>query len=125
MGVDDHHRDAHPWSGVDVVLAGHDVGPQPADLRSEPRPAGSVRNQGPGGRRLSSEPSCWAFTARPRGSAHKLITLTPFAKKIYGRMSLLQYVVMQTFLITMLALPVKILLRLVFPNQVCLGDALV
>jgi hypothetical protein len=45
---------------------------------------------------------------------HKLITLTPFSKKIYARMSLLQYVVMQTFLIIMLALPIKILLRLVF-----------
>jgi len=45
---------------------------------------------------------------------HKLITLTAFSKKIYARMSLLQYVVMQTFLIIMLALPVKILLRLVF-----------
>jgi hypothetical protein len=45
---------------------------------------------------------------------HKLITLTPFARKIYARMSLLQYVIMQIFLITMLALPVKILLRLVF-----------
>jgi hypothetical protein len=45
---------------------------------------------------------------------HKLITLTPFSRKIYARMSLLQYVIMQTFLITMLALPVKILLRLVF-----------
>ena len=45
---------------------------------------------------------------------HKLITLTPFSRKIYARMSLLQYVVMQTFLIIMLALPIKILLRLVF-----------
>ena len=45
---------------------------------------------------------------------HKLITLTPFSRKIYGRMSLLQYVIMQTFLISMLALPVKMILRLVF-----------
>ena len=45
---------------------------------------------------------------------HKLIVATPLSRKIYARMSLLQYVVMQTFLIIMLALPVKILLRLVF-----------
>jgi hypothetical protein len=45
---------------------------------------------------------------------HKLITLTAFAKKIYARMSLLQYSVMQVFLILMLLLPVKMLLRLVF-----------
>ncbi len=45
---------------------------------------------------------------------HKLITLTPFNRRIYARMSLLQYVVMQFFLITMLLLPVKMLLRLLF-----------
>src|SRR5213595_2080259 len=40
---------------------------------------------------------------------HKLITRTPFNRKIYARMSVLQYTVMQVFLIIMLALPVKIL----------------
>src|SRR4029079_2327625 len=45
---------------------------------------------------------------------HKLITLTPLSRKIYARMSLLQYVTMQIFLIIMLALPVKILIRLLF-----------
>src|SRR4029079_14015188 len=45
---------------------------------------------------------------------HKIITLTPLSRKIYARMSLLQYVTMQIFLIIMLALPVKILIRLLF-----------
>jgi len=45
---------------------------------------------------------------------HKLVTMTPFSQKIYKRMSLLQYVTMQIFLIMMLALPVKMILRLVF-----------
>ena len=45
---------------------------------------------------------------------HKLITWTPFNRKIYSRMSLLQYSIMQVFLILMLLLPVKMLLRLVF-----------
>jgi hypothetical protein len=45
---------------------------------------------------------------------HKLIVSTPLSKKIYARMSLLQYVVMQALLITMLFLPVKILVRLLF-----------
>jgi hypothetical protein len=45
---------------------------------------------------------------------HKLIVLTPLSRKIYARMSLLQYVTMQIMLIIMLALPVKILLRLLF-----------
>ena len=45
---------------------------------------------------------------------HKLIVLTPLSRKIYARMSLLQYATMQIFLIVMLALPVKILLRLLF-----------
>src|SRR5213595_68974 len=40
---------------------------------------------------------------------HKLITKTAFNRKIYARMSVLQYTVMQVFLIIMLALPVKIL----------------
>jgi hypothetical protein len=45
---------------------------------------------------------------------HKLITWTEFNRKIYKRMSLVQYITLQIFLITMLLLPVKILLRLVF-----------
>ena len=45
---------------------------------------------------------------------HKLIVKTPFNRKIYARMSVLQYSVMQVFLIVMLALPVKILVRLLF-----------
>jgi hypothetical protein len=45
---------------------------------------------------------------------HKLIVRTPFNRKIYARMSVLQYVVMQTFLVIMLALPVKIMARLLF-----------
>jgi hypothetical protein len=45
---------------------------------------------------------------------HKVITLTKFSRKIYQRMNLLQYLTMQFFLITMLSLPVKILLRLLF-----------
>ena len=42
---------------------------------------------------------------------HMLITLTEFSRKIYKRMNLLQYLTMQFLIITMLALPVKILLR--------------
>jgi hypothetical protein len=45
---------------------------------------------------------------------HKLITWNDFNRKIYKRMSVLQYVIMQTFLIIMLSLPVKILIRLLF-----------
>jgi len=45
---------------------------------------------------------------------HKLITWTPFNRKIYSRMSVLQYTVMQVFLVVMLSLPVKILARLMF-----------
>jgi hypothetical protein len=45
---------------------------------------------------------------------HKLVKSTPLSRKIYARMSLLQYATMQLFLIIMLALPVKILIRLLF-----------
>jgi hypothetical protein len=42
---------------------------------------------------------------------HKLITLPGFNRKIYERMSILQYLVLQVFLISMLLLPIKILMR--------------
>ena len=45
---------------------------------------------------------------------HKIIAGPEFNRKIYQRMSLLQYVTMQVFLILMLSLPIKILIRLVF-----------
>ena len=45
---------------------------------------------------------------------HKLMNWTPFARKIFKRMSLLQIVTMQVFLIIMLSLPIKILARLLF-----------
>ncbi len=45
---------------------------------------------------------------------HKVITGTEFNRKIYLRMSLIQYLTMQFFLITMLLLPIKILIRHLF-----------
>jgi hypothetical protein len=47
-------------------------------------------------------------------AVHRLCLLTEFSRKIYGRMTLLQIVVMNQLLVLMLALPVKMLLRLVF-----------
>ena len=43
---------------------------------------------------------------------HRLLLLTDFSKKIFKRMTLLQMMTMELFLILMLSLPVKILLRL-------------
>ena len=45
---------------------------------------------------------------------HKLIVWTEFNKKIYARMTLLQYLTLQALLLSMWALPVKIVLRLFF-----------
>ena len=45
---------------------------------------------------------------------HRLITWNEFNRKIYQRMTLLQYLTLQFFLTTMLLLPAKILLRLLF-----------
>jgi hypothetical protein len=45
---------------------------------------------------------------------HKLVTRPGFNRKIYERMSLLQYLTMQIFLIIMLLLPIKILIRHLF-----------
>ncbi len=46
-------------------------------------------------------------------AVHRLMTINEFTRKIYKRMSLLQYLTIQFFAITMLGLPVKILLRLI------------
>jgi hypothetical protein len=43
---------------------------------------------------------------------HRLLLLTDFTRKIFKRMTLLQMATMELFLILMLSLPVKILLRL-------------
>ena len=45
---------------------------------------------------------------------HKLITWKGLNGKIYQRMSLIQYLTMQFFLVTMMSLPVKILLKQLF-----------
>ena len=55
-----------------------------------------------------------AYVAVAGWVTHKLITLTEFNRKISQRMNLLQHATMQVFLVVMLALPIKILLRLVF-----------
>jgi hypothetical protein len=45
---------------------------------------------------------------------HRICTLTGFSRRIFKRMTLLQIVTVQLFLVLMLSLPVKILLRLLF-----------
>ena len=54
------------------------------------------------------------FVAVSGYACHRLITATEFSRKILGRMSLLQYAILQGLLIIMLALPVKIAARLLF-----------
>jgi hypothetical protein len=44
--------------------------------------------------------------------SHRLLLLTEFTRKIFKRMTLLQMVTTELFLVLMLSLPVKILLRL-------------
>ena len=45
---------------------------------------------------------------------HRICTLTEFSRRIYRRMTLLQIVTLQIFLVLMLSLPLKMLLRLLF-----------
>ena len=45
---------------------------------------------------------------------HRLVMWNEFNRKIYQRMTLVQYLILQIFVLTMLALPVKILLRQIF-----------
>jgi len=54
------------------------------------------------------------YGALAGGFVHKLFTMNDFNKKIYGRMTFLQYAALQFFLITMLLLPAKMILRLAF-----------
>jgi hypothetical protein len=54
------------------------------------------------------------YTVASAIGIHKLMNWTPFARKIFKRMSLLQIVTMQVFLIIMLSLPIKMIARLVF-----------
>jgi len=55
-----------------------------------------------------------AYGAIAGGLVHKLFTYNDFNKKIYARMTFLQYAALQFFLITMLLLPSKMILRLLF-----------
>ena len=45
---------------------------------------------------------------------HKLFTWNAFNRKIYSRMSLIQYLLLQLFLVTMMLLPAKMVARLLF-----------
>ena len=45
---------------------------------------------------------------------HRLVVWNEFNRKIYQRMTLVQYLILQFFVLTMLALPVKMLLRQIF-----------
>ena len=45
---------------------------------------------------------------------HKVLTWTDFNRKIYRRMSLVQYLTVQFFMVSMMALPVKMIAKLAF-----------
>ena len=47
-------------------------------------------------------------------AVHKICMLTEFSRKIYARMTLLQIITLQVLMVSMIALPVKMLLRLLF-----------
>ena len=54
------------------------------------------------------------FGAVTAWATHKWIMSKEFSRKVYKRMSLLQYATLQFFMISMMLLPLKIFLRLVF-----------
>jgi len=54
------------------------------------------------------------FGAVSSYAVHRAVTWTEFNRKIYQKMSLLQYLTLQFFMVTMLLLPVKMVLRLAF-----------
>ncbi len=55
-----------------------------------------------------------AYGAAASYFIHRICMLTDFSRKIYKRMTLLQIITMQVLLISMLALPVKMMIRLLF-----------
>ena len=73
-------------------------------------------------RQLCADPGAYHFRDFPDSVAyyflvagyftHRLVLATEFTRKIFQRMTLLQMVTMELFLVLMLSLPVKILLRL-------------
>jgi Cytochrome b(C-terminal)/b6/petD len=54
------------------------------------------------------------YTILIAGLIHKVMTWNEFNRKIYKRMSLIQYLTLQFFLISMMALPVKMIAKLAF-----------
>jgi Cytochrome b(C-terminal)/b6/petD len=54
------------------------------------------------------------YTTLMAGLIHKVMTWNEFNRKIYKRMSLIQYLTLQFFLISMMALPVKMIAKLAF-----------
>jgi hypothetical protein len=54
------------------------------------------------------------YTLLMAGLIHKVMTWNEFNRKIYKRMSLIQYLTLQFFLISMMALPVKMIAKLAF-----------
>ena len=95
---------------MDVVLARHYVGPQPVN-RDLPDIFGIKARIG---KIIFGAIVIGIYFIVAAIGIHKVMNLTPFARKIFKRMSLLQIVTMQVFLIIMLSLPLKIIARLLF-----------
>src|SRR5437870_8544346 len=112
MGFDDYHRDFYPRSRMAMVLARTNLGSQSLDLRSEPRFAGYLRDRFESGE-SNLRRNCGRRILRDRW-LHHARAVPPYNPKDYQRMSLLQYSIMQFFMLTMVALPIKMLLRLLF-----------
>jgi len=67
-----------------------------------------------GGKILLGSVALALFAAVSGYVVHRAITWNEFNRKIYQKMSLLQYLTLQFFMVTMLLLPVKMVLRLAF-----------
>ncbi len=128
VGFDDRDRHVDSRAGLDVVLARHDVGSQPPgsswstaicpiSSESRARVAKTIFGAVVMGGYVAV--SGWILHKVIAGSklvvaGKALIKENAFRKKIYSRMSLLQYVTMQAMMILMVMLPIKILIRLLF-----------
>jgi hypothetical protein len=66
------------------------------------------------GQMIVGAAALFLFVAATAWVVHRICTLTPFSRRILRKMTPLQYLTLQIFMISMLLLPVKVLLRLLF-----------
>ena len=125
VAADGGHRHVHSRAGMDVVLAGADLGPQPPGFRSEPRFARHLSASPAWGKTIFGALVMGIYFAVAGLLVHKLITWNDFNQKIYQRMSFLQYMTHADVLDHHAVVADQNTYSAFVPDQVHLGNAVV